>query len=88
MVLLPIEADQPLNAARSKELRVARVLRTAEATPEQVREAVAAELVNADHRCAAERMRDEIASLDEQAHAVNLLERLATTRSPLLAGAR
>jgi UDP:flavonoid glycosyltransferase YjiC (YdhE family) len=78
-VLIPMGADQPLNAARCEELGVARVLDPVAATPELVREAVATVLSDATYRSAAERLRDEIAALPDAAHAVVLLERLAAT---------
>jgi MGT family glycosyltransferase len=75
-VLLPMGADQPLNAARCRELGVARVLDAVKATPEEVRDAVSAVLSDRAYRAAAERMRDEIAALPDPAQAVELLERL------------
>ena len=83
MVLIPMGADQPLNAARCEALGVARVLDPVAATPEDVREAVAAVLADAAYRRAAERLRDETAALPGPAHAVALLERLAAERRPL-----
>ncbi len=82
MVLVPMGADQPLNAARCERLGVARVLDVMTATPRTVREAVARALEDQSHRRAAERMRDQIAALPEPAHAVSLLERLALERQP------
>jgi UDP:flavonoid glycosyltransferase YjiC (YdhE family) len=76
MVLLPMGADQPLNAARCADLGVAQALDAVEATPETVRAAVATVLADPSYRRAAERLRDEIAALPEPAHAVTLLERL------------
>lgn len=76
MVLLPMGADQPLNAARCVELGIARALDPVAATPETVREAVAAVLADPAYRRAAGRLRDEIAALPEPASAVTLLERL------------
>ncbi|HEU4324864.1 MAG TPA: glycosyltransferase [Roseiflexaceae bacterium] len=78
MVLLPMGADQPLNAARCAALGVARVLDALEATPADVRDAVAAVLADPRPRRAAERLRDEIAALPGPESAVPLLERLAT----------
>lgn len=77
MVLIPMGADQPLNAARCAELGVARVLDAVKATSENAREAVSTVLAEPTYRQAAERMRDEIAALPEPAHAVKLLEQLA-----------
>ena len=76
MVLIPIGADQPYNAARCAELGVACLLDAVEATPETVGAALMAVLADPGYRRAAERLRDEIAALPEPAHAVTLLERL------------
>jgi UDP:flavonoid glycosyltransferase YjiC (YdhE family) len=84
-VLLPMGADQPLNAARCVELGVARVLDAIRATPEDVRDSVAAVLSDPRYRSSAERLRDEVAALPEPAHAVMLLERLVAERRPIVA---
>ncbi len=76
-VVLPMGADQLLNAARCAELGVARVLDVVTVTPEQVREAVSVVLSDPTYRSAAERIRDEIAALPGPDHAVALLARLA-----------
>jgi UDP:flavonoid glycosyltransferase YjiC (YdhE family) len=78
MVVIPMGADQPLNAARCEALGVARVLDAVTATPRAVREVVSRVLEDAALRQAAERMRDEIAALPGPEHAIVLLERLAT----------
>jgi len=83
MVLIPIGADQPLNAARCRALGVAAVLDAVSATPEMVRSAVSSLLADAGARRAAERIRDEIAALPAPEQAVTLLERLASKRAPL-----
>jgi UDP:flavonoid glycosyltransferase YjiC (YdhE family) len=83
MVLIPMGADQPHNAARCAQLGVARVLDAVEATPETVRLAVAAVLAKSSYRRAAERMRDEIAALPGPAHTLMLLERLAMEKRPI-----
>jgi len=82
--VMPMGADQPLNAARCQEIGVARVLDAAKATPETVRDAVSAVLSEPTYRATAERIRDEITALPGPAHAVTLLEQLATERRPLL----
>lgn len=84
MVLLPMGADQPHNAARCEALGVARVLDAVEATPDDIGKATAAALENAAYRQAAQRLRDEIAALPAPAHAVTLLERLAAEHQPIL----
>jgi UDP:flavonoid glycosyltransferase YjiC (YdhE family) len=80
LVLLPMGADQPQNAARCEALGVARVLDALQATPDAVREAVSAVLSDSRYRSAAGRLRDELAALPGPAHAVRLLERLVTER--------
>jgi UDP:flavonoid glycosyltransferase YjiC (YdhE family) len=76
MVLIPMGADQPLNAARCVDLGVARSLDAMEATPESVRAAVAAVLADPAFRQNAQRIRDEIAALPEPVYALRILERL------------
>ncbi len=82
MVLLPMGADQPLNASRCAALGVARVLDVLGATPADVRDAVAAVLADPRHRRAAERLRDEIAGLPGPEKALPLLERLVAGGPP------
>jgi UDP:flavonoid glycosyltransferase YjiC (YdhE family) len=84
MVLIPVGADQPLNAARCEQLGVARVLDAVRATPDSVREATSEVLAEPTYRRNAERMRDEIAAMPSPERAVRLLERLAAERAPLL----
>lgn len=73
-VLIPIGADQPLNAARCVELGLGLMLDPVAATPDQVAEAAAAALAGPGYRAAAGRMRDEIAALPGPAAAVGWLE--------------
>ena len=84
MVLIPMGADQPLNAARCDALVVAKVLDAVTATPESVRDAVFSVLTGPGYQRNAERLRDEIATLPGPAHAVRLLERLAAEKRPLV----
>jgi MGT family glycosyltransferase len=76
MLLIPMGADQPLNAGRCAALGAARVLDAAETTPEDVHGSIAAVLAEPAYRRAAERLRDEIAALPDPASAIPLLERL------------
>jgi UDP:flavonoid glycosyltransferase YjiC (YdhE family) len=85
MVLLPMGADQSLNARRCEDLTIARVLDPVTATPELVKETVSAVFDNPGFRQAAAHMKEEIATLPDQMHAVNLLERLAAEKTPVLA---
>jgi UDP:flavonoid glycosyltransferase YjiC (YdhE family) len=75
-VLIPMGADQPLNAARCAALGVGLALDAVIATPETVRAAITTVLDDPSYRRAAERMRDEIAALPGPEHAVGLLEQL------------
>ena len=78
MVLLPLGADQPLNAARCEALGVARVLDPLAARPWELHEAVLGVLADQMYRDSAESLRDEIGALPGPAHAVSLLENVAT----------
>jgi UDP:flavonoid glycosyltransferase YjiC (YdhE family) len=71
MVVIPLLADQPLNAACCAARGVARVVEPGEHTPDAIR--------------AAMHVRDEMAALPGPGHAVALLERLAAERRPILA---
>ena len=82
-VLIPIGADQPLNAGRCSDLRVGRVLDAMKVTRESVGATVSILLEDSGYRQNAERLRDEIAGLPEAADAVELLERLVAERRPL-----
>ena len=83
LVLIPLGADQPLNAQRCADFGVAQVLDAAEATPASVRTAATTLLEDPAYRRNAERLRDEIAALPELEHAVGRLERLAAEKRPL-----
>jgi UDP:flavonoid glycosyltransferase YjiC (YdhE family) len=77
MVLLPIGADQPFNAARCHDLHVGRVLNAFGAAPEDVRRAATAVLEDATYGQNAKRLQEENASLPGPEYGVQLLERLA-----------
>lgn len=81
LVLLPMGADQPYNAARCEALGVARPLDVVTATPEDVRTAVAEVLSDPRYRIAAAAMRVEFAALPGPEHAVALIEQLAPGRA-------
>ena len=83
MVLIPIGADQPLNAARCQALGVAQVLDAVATTPQTVSAAVLRGLADSASRLTAGRVRDEIAALPGPEHAVELLDRLERQRAPL-----
>ncbi|HZM76360.1 MAG TPA: glycosyltransferase [Candidatus Limnocylindrales bacterium] len=77
MVLLPIGADQPLNADRCAALGVAQVLDPARATPQAIAEAAAAVLAEPTYRAAARRLQMAALALPGAQEAVRLLEGLA-----------
>ncbi len=76
MVVLPMGADQPLNAARCEQLGVGIVLDAFRATPDSVADAVTTALDDPAYRVAAERIRDEVAELPGPEATVPLLEGL------------
>jgi len=85
LVLVPLGADQPLNAAACAAMGVGRVVAAEARTPGALRDAVRAVLADPTYRASAERVRDEAAALPGPAYAVALLERLARDKQPLLA---
>ncbi len=85
MVIFPISADQPDNAARCAELGASRTLDQEHLTPEHVREVVLDVLHTPTYRQAAERLRDEFNALPGPEFAVELLERLARDKAPIIA---
>jgi UDP:flavonoid glycosyltransferase YjiC (YdhE family) len=76
MIIAPMGADQPLNAARCAALGLGRVVDAVAATPQDVRAAAAEVLADRAYRAAAERVRAEISTLPGPAHAVALLEQI------------
>jgi len=85
MVVLPVNADQPRNARRCADLGVARVVEPEERTPEAIRAATQAVLRDPSYRVNAQRVRDEIAAMPGLERAVELLERLARDKAPIIA---
>jgi MGT family glycosyltransferase len=85
VVVVPITADQPENAARCAALGLGTIVDPTGLTPETARQAVLAVLGDRAYRAAAERMRTEIAALPGPEYAVALLEQLAVERRPILA---
>ena len=80
MVLLPMGADQPLNAARAQQLGVAEVLDPMDATPAAIRQAATIVMADPNYRRNAELIRDEIAALPGPERALALLEQLQRDR--------
>ena len=75
-VLIPMGADQPLNADRCARLGLARVLDPVAATPEEIGAAVAEVLANRSYRDAAQALQAEFAALPGPERAVELIEGL------------
>jgi UDP:flavonoid glycosyltransferase YjiC (YdhE family) len=75
-VLIPMGADQPLNAARCSELGLGVVLDAIRSTPDSIRGAAETVLHEPGFRAAAERVHDEVALLPGPESTVALLERL------------
>jgi MGT family glycosyltransferase len=88
MVVIPIQADQPYNAACCAALGVGVVIEPGERSAEVIRAAVRVVMENGSYRQKAEQMRDEMAALPGPEHAVTLLERLARDKQPLLTSER
>jgi UDP:flavonoid glycosyltransferase YjiC (YdhE family) len=83
MVIVPVAADQHVNAKRCAELGAARVISPDSRTPEAIREATRDVLRDPSYRQCAERLRDEMHSLPGPEQVVGLLERLAQERAPI-----
>jgi UDP:flavonoid glycosyltransferase YjiC (YdhE family) len=79
MVVIPLGADQPQNAARCAALGAGRVVIDTDVTPESMREAVEDVLTDPSYRTQAQRVRDEIAVLPGPELAVQVFERLRQT---------
>jgi UDP:flavonoid glycosyltransferase YjiC (YdhE family) len=77
MVIVPMGADQPLNAARCRDLGVARVLDPIAATPAEVRDAVAEVISEPGYLGAARRLRGECLALPGPEHGLALIEAMA-----------
>ncbi len=75
-VLIPMGADQPLNAKRCTDLGVALVLDPIAARPHDIRNAARTVLSDPRYRHNAQRLQAEIATLPGPEHAVTLLEQL------------
>jgi UDP:flavonoid glycosyltransferase YjiC (YdhE family) len=83
LVVIPLGADQPHNAARCAALGIGRVVLDSDVAPETIRAAADDVLSSPGYRAQAERFRDEIAALPGPEYAVPLLERLAVEKRPV-----
>ena len=85
MVAVPLAGgDQPSNAARSVALGAARLVAPTERTPQNFRDSVMEVLREPKYRESAMRLQREIQSLPGPEYAVELLERLALEKAPIL----
>ncbi len=82
-VLIPLGADQPDNARSCARLGVARVLEAHERGAGAIQAAVQGVLSNPQYRARAEGVRDSMRRLPAAAHALALVERLASEGRPL-----
>ena len=85
LVIIPMGADQPMNAACCEALGVGKVIGPDERTPEVIRDTVRAVLADPAYRANAARVGEDMAALPGLDHAVGLLEQLARDRIPILA---
>ena len=86
LVVIPIGADQPLNAVCCAALGVGVTVDPEDRTPDAIRAAVRTVLAHPTYRANAMRVRDEMAALPGPEQAVALLEHLAAEKQPLLTG--
>jgi UDP:flavonoid glycosyltransferase YjiC (YdhE family) len=84
LVMVPIGADQFENAARSTAYGVARVIAPEERTPDTIRAAVHDVLESPRYRERARQFQTALDALPGAEHAVELLDRLARDRKPLM----
>ena len=85
LVVIPIAADQPENARRCAELGLGRVVGPDERTSAAIRAAAREALRDPRYRQNAQRLGDEMEALPGPERGVELLERLAAERAPLVA---
>ena len=86
LVFIPIAADMFDNARRCVAVGAAVSIQPDERTPEAILAAVQTVLDQPTYRRNAEHLRDEMAALPGPEYAVELLERLARDKQPILAG--
>ena len=78
MVIVPLGADQLVNAEIAQQLGIAKIVDPAAAGPEELRDAISGVLASAAHRSACAALRDEAMSMAGIDHIVESL--VATTR--------
>jgi len=86
MIIVPLAADQPMNAQTCARLGVAEVVMPDDLTPELIRQRVREMLKNEGARVIARRFQEESEALPGMDQAVALLEKLAREKKPVTAG--
>jgi MGT family glycosyltransferase len=87
LVLLPISADQPMNASRCADAGLGVIVPAGARTPGAIREAVRVVLADRRYGAAAEAAGDAARAQPELGHALDLLERLGHLGAPITVGA-
>jgi UDP:flavonoid glycosyltransferase YjiC (YdhE family) len=87
LVLVPISADQPMNAGRCADAGLGVVVGPGERTPDAIRRAVRVVLADRRYTAAAAAAGDAARAQPELGHALDLLERLAGRGLPSTVGA-
>jgi UDP:flavonoid glycosyltransferase YjiC (YdhE family) len=80
-IVMPLAADQPINAQACERLGIARVVMPDTLTPELIRQQVREMLADGAYRERARRLQAEALALPGLAHGVALLERLARDKT-------
>lgn len=83
LVIVPLAADQPMNAERCQKLGVAQVIQPSELSPERIRAAVDTILAEPSYRQNAQRFQAAAQQLPDIRHAVALLTQLAASKQPV-----
>jgi MGT family glycosyltransferase len=84
MVIVPLIADQFFNAEVVQNLRLGKVVQQDQLTTDNIRAAVDEVLTNPTYRQNTARLQAEMRNLPDQSYAVELVERVAAKREPVL----
>ena len=84
LINIPVGADQPQNAARCAALGVGPTILPSELTPQHIRETMQTVLGDPGYRARSSALQAEMESLPGAGRAVELLEKLARDRQPIL----
>jgi UDP:flavonoid glycosyltransferase YjiC (YdhE family) len=83
LLIVPVAADNPLNAEACQQLGVGKVIQPQELSPERVRTAVHELLNDPSYRQKAQAIQKEVQALPGMDQAVKMVERVATERQPI-----